>query len=599
MSEFIVSARKYRPSTFRSVVGQQSITATLKNALSSGKMGHAYLFTGPRGVGKTSCARIFAKTINCSQLSADHEPCNECESCESFNQNRSYNIHELDAASNNSVDDIRLITEKVRIKPQLGQYSVYIIDEVHMLSTAAFNAFLKTLEEPPEHAIFILATTEKHKILPTILSRCQIFDFNRITVEDAAKHLAYVAQQENITAEPEALNVIAQKADGGMRDALSMFDQIVSFSSGQVTYDNVIENLNVLDYDYYFKIVDALFAADISQSFLLFNEILENGFDGHHFIAGLASHLRDLMVCKDTATIQLLEVGASIKERYKEQAQLCSVLWIFKAIEIANRTDLNYKTSQNKRLQVELALMQIAQIHAVQQQAQAAPTPPPVAKVSAPPQNQTVATSTTGTAQQNTAQNNAPEKTSTAYSQKQTAPAVNQVEESPLQTPAATPSGERKRKSSLSISALKNQGTTVETGEKAPIAQEPGTEVTEQQNFDEAQLHQAWQTFSESFIKSPRMTTFFNTNKPTLLDNFQIQIAVNNKLQRESIENQLDKLQNFLRQQLRNGALQIVFKEAAATAQQKVFTPEDKLKFLLEKNPKMVELKNKFMLDFN
>src|SRR5690554_4399338 len=323
--EYIVSARKYRPGTFASVEGQENITTTLKNAIKNEQLAHAYLFCGPRGVGKTTCARIFAKTINCQNIGADYEACNECASCKSFNENKSFNIHELDAASNNSVDDIRLLIDKVRIPPQMGKYSVYIIDEVHMLSSQAFNAFLKTLEEPPRHAVFIMATTEKHKILPTILSRCQTFDFNRIAVETAVAHLKYVAGKEGVTIEEEALNVIAQKADGAMRDALSIFDQIVAFSGKNVSYQQVIDNLNVLDYDYYFKLIDAFLKEDTTSALLIFDEILDNGFDEGHFVSGLCSHIRELMICKDESTLGLLEVGASIREKYIEQARACQI----------------------------------------------------------------------------------------------------------------------------------------------------------------------------------------------------------------------------------------------------------------------------------
>ena len=362
MENFIVSARKYRPDSFETVVAQASITATLKNAIKSNQLAHAYLFCGPRGVGKTTCARIFAKTINCTNLSADTEACNECESCKSFNTSRSFNIHELDAASNNSVDDIRTLTDQVRVPPQMGKYSVYIIDEVHMLSSAAFNAFLKTLEEPPKHAIFILATTEKHKIIPTILSRCQIFDFNRIGVSDIADHLEYVAKSEGVEVESEGINIIAQKADGAMRDALSIFDQIVSFSGKKISYQDVITNLNVLDYDYYFRLVDEFLNNNVTEVLMIFNEILSHGFDGHHFITGLSSHFRDLLVCKDPVTIQLLEVGGEIKEKYKTQATVANSDFLLDALQIANNCDLNYKTSQNKRLLIELALIRIAQL---------------------------------------------------------------------------------------------------------------------------------------------------------------------------------------------------------------------------------------------
>ena len=356
MENYIVSARKYRPSTFESVVGQRALTTTLKNAIATQKLAHAYLFCGPRGVGKTTCARIFAKTINCMTPTADGE------ACVAFNEQRSYNIHELDAASNNSVDDIRQLVEQVRIPPQIGKYKVYIIDEVHMLSASAFNAFLKTLEEPPRHAIFILATTEKHKILPTILSRCQIYDFNRISVEDTVNHLSYVASKEGITAEPEALNVIAMKADGGMRDALSIFDQVVSFTGGNITYKSVIDNLNVLDYEYYFRLTDCFLENKVSDALLLFNDILNKGFDGSHFITGLSSHFRDLLVGKDPVTLPLLEVGASIRQRYQEQAQKCPLPFLYRAMKLCNECDLNYRISKNKRLLVELTLIQVAQL---------------------------------------------------------------------------------------------------------------------------------------------------------------------------------------------------------------------------------------------
>ncbi len=362
MENFIVSARKYRPDSFETVVAQASITGTLKNAIKSSQLAHAYLFCGPRGVGKTTCARIFAKTINCTNLSSETEACNECESCTSFNTNRSFNIHELDAASNNSVDDIRNLTDQVRVPPQMGKYSVYIIDEVHMLSSQAFNAFLKTLEEPPKHAIFILATTEKHKIIPTILSRCQIFDFNRIGVSDISEHLEYVAKSEAVEVESEGLNVIAQKADGAMRDALSIFDQIVSFSGKKITYQDVITNLNVLDYDYYFRLVDEFLKNNVTGVLVIFNDILSHGFDGHHFITGMSSHFRDILVCQDPVTVQLLEVGGDIKERYKTQGAACDSAFLLDALQISNDCDLKYKTSQNKRLLIELALIRVAQL---------------------------------------------------------------------------------------------------------------------------------------------------------------------------------------------------------------------------------------------
>ncbi|MFT5886993.1 MAG: DNA polymerase-3 subunit gamma/tau, partial [Arcticibacterium sp.] len=366
MEQFVVSARKYRPVKFDSVVGQGHITTTLKNAIKTEHLAQAFLFCGPRGVGKTTCARILAKTINCQNVGADTEPCNECTSCKNFSQNASFNIHELDAASNNSVEDIRNLIDQVRFPPQDGKFKVYIIDEVHMLSSAAFNAFLKTLEEPPSYAIFILATTEKHKILPTILSRCQIFDFNRIQIKDMAEHLAHIAKQEGIDTEPEALELIAQKADGGLRDALSMFDLNVTFSTDKLlTYAEVLENLHVLDYDYYFKITSALFDGDLSESLLVFNEILEKGFDGHHFVTGLNGHFRNLLVGKDARTIDLMEVSSSVKDKYLEQTRKVDQGFLMSALSVGSQVDLSYKLAKNQRLHVEIGLMKMASISQV------------------------------------------------------------------------------------------------------------------------------------------------------------------------------------------------------------------------------------------
>ncbi len=364
MENFIVSARKYRPASFDMVVGQDTITNTLKSAIKNNHLAHAYLFCGPRGVGKTTCARIFAKTINCINLGDSAEACDKCESCLSFKALRSFNIHELDAASNNKVEDIRSLNDQVRIPPQIGKYSIYIIDEVHMLSSSAFNAFLKTLEEPPAHAIFILATTEKHKIIPTILSRCQIFDFNRIRIEDIVNRLMYVAKNEGIIAEEEALHVIGQKADGALRDALSIFDQIVSLCGKNVKYRDVIDNLNVLDYEYYFKTVDGALTGDVSAVLLTFNEILEKGFDGHNYISGLNSHLRDLLVCKDETTVKLFEATPAVKQLYIKQTVKCSVDFLFKALEIGSACDLAYKSSKNQRLHVELSLIRLCRVMA-------------------------------------------------------------------------------------------------------------------------------------------------------------------------------------------------------------------------------------------
>ena len=362
MDEYIVSARKYRPMSFDSVVGQQALTTTLKNAVKSGKLAHAYLFCGPRGVGKTTCARIFAKAINCEHPTADSEACNECESCKAFNEGRSYNIFELDAASNNSVENIKSLMDQTRIPPQVGRYKVFIIDEVHMLSTAAFNAFLKTLEEPPAHVIFILATTDKHKILPTILSRCQIYDFERMTVPNIINHLKRVAEKENIQYDEEALNVIAEKADGGMRDALSIFDQAASFSQGNITYQKVIEDLNVLDAENYFNIIDLALENKVSEIMVLLNSVINKGFDGGHLVNGLASHVRNVLMAKDAQTLPLLEVSEQLRNRYQLQAQKCPVNFLYTALQIMNRCDVEYRQSSNKRLLVELTLIQVAQI---------------------------------------------------------------------------------------------------------------------------------------------------------------------------------------------------------------------------------------------
>lgn len=362
MSDFVVSARKYRPQTFDTVVGQSHITSTLKNAIKTEHLAQAFLFCGSRGVGKTTSARILAKTINCFNRTEQVEACDQCDSCISFNTGNSLNVYELDAASNNSVDDIRSLIDQVRIAPQLGSHKIYIIDEVHMLSNSAFNAFLKTLEEPPRHAIFILATTEKHKIIPTILSRCQIFDFNRIKIKDIADHLATIASKEAITADPEALHMIATKADGALRDALSIFDQIVTFCGNNLTYKHVIDNLNVLDYDYYFKFVDFAFKEDIPSSLLLLNDIYDKGFDGHNFIIGLSNHFRNLLICKDIRTAQLLEVGEVVENRYIEQAKTLDAHLILRSLAVLSKTDVDYKASKNQRLLVEMALMQLCSL---------------------------------------------------------------------------------------------------------------------------------------------------------------------------------------------------------------------------------------------
>lgn len=401
MENFIVSARKYRPATFASVVGQSHITSTLKNAISRGQLAHAYLFCGPRGVGKTTCARIFAKAINCLHPTADAEACNECESCKAFNENRSFNIHELDAASNNSVDDIRNLIDQVRIPPQIGRYSVYIIDEVHMLSVQAFNAFLKTLEEPPAHAVFILATTEKHKIIPTILSRCQIYDFNRIRVEDGVEYLKYIASQEGVTYDDEALHIIAQKADGGMRDALSMFDKVVSFCGSNLTTKEVAETLNVLDYDTYFTVTQQILEGNYTDALLLFDNVLRKGFSGQTFVGGLNNHFRDLLMCKNPQTIPLLEVTGSVAERYRKQAEACSVPLLFEGINLLTSIDSGLRTATNQRLHVELGLMKLCGLGQKKNDDTLTPSLPPLQQRHPVPQSGPTNSTQTATATDN------------------------------------------------------------------------------------------------------------------------------------------------------------------------------------------------------
>lgn len=401
MENFIVSARKYRPATFASVVGQSHITSTLKNAISRGQLAHAYLFCGPRGVGKTTCARIFAKAINCLHPTADAEACNECESCKAFNENRSFNIHELDAASNNSVDDIRNLIDQVRIPPQIGRYSVYIIDEVHMLSVQAFNAFLKTLEEPPAHAVFILATTEKHKIIPTILSRCQIYDFNRIRVEDGVEYLKYIASQEGVTYDDEALHIIAQKADGGMRDALSMFDKVVSFCGSNLTTKEVAETLNVLDYDTYFTVTQQILEGNYTDALLLFDNVLRKGFSGQTFVGGLNNHFRDLLMCKNPQTIPLLEVTGSVAERYRKQAEACSVPLLFEGINLLTSIDSGLRTATNQRLHVELGLMKLCGLGQKKNDNTLTPSLPPLQQRHPVPQSGPTNSTQTATATDN------------------------------------------------------------------------------------------------------------------------------------------------------------------------------------------------------
>ena len=583
MDNYIVSARKYRPSTFRSVVGQKSLTTTLKNAIQSNKLAHAYLFCGPRGVGKTSCARIFAKTINCLNPTADGEACNACESCRAFNEQRSYNIHELDAASNNSVDDIRTLIDQVRSPPPIGKYKVFIIDEVHMLTTAAFNAFLKTLEEPPHHALFILATTEKHKVLPTILSRCQIYDFSRISIADMVEHLQYVSSQEGVTAEPEALNVIAQKADGGMRDALSIFDQVVSFTNGNITYQAVIDNLNVLDYEYYFRLTDAILSGNVRASLLILNEILGKGFDGQNIITGLAGHFRDLLVCRDESTLVLFEVGASIRERYKEMAKHCPDQLLFKAIELANTCDLNYRASRNKRLLLELTLIQLCQLTQVAADDKkkaliepiAGTNPSSQAVISGKPQQPPQAPSVTAAA-------GAPQVMSTHMPSSVPAP-----------PPSTAPNPARRTARPMGIS-MKEIGVEKP---KQQTVQQATTNVKEVVTpFDNDSLVREWDNYAATIDKKVYLKNTMINCKPTLQENYYFEVAVHNPGQQEELINNAIHILPFLRQHLTNSRIQMRVRIVEGNEKHLAYTSTEKLELLMKINPTLGRLRDEFNL---
>ncbi len=620
MENYIVSARKYRPSTFESVVGQEALTTTLKNAITTQKLAHAYLFCGPRGVGKTTCARIFAKTINCMHLSADGEACNECESCVAFNEQRSYNIHELDAASNNSVDDIRQLVEQVRIPPQIGQYKVYIIDEVHMLSTSAFNAFLKTLEEPPHHAIFILATTEKHKILPTILSRCQIYDFSRITVEDTVNHLNYVASKEEIKVEQEALNVIALKSDGGMRDALSIFDQVVSFTGGNITYQSVIENLNVLDYEYYFRLTDSFLENKVTDALLLFNDILNKGFDGNHFITGLSSHFRDLLVSKDVSTLSLLEVGSSIRQRYQVQSQKCELPFLYRAMKLCNDCDMSYRVSKNKRLLVELTLIQVAQLTEGDDDEAHGRGPKQILKPvfhspSGAQQPKVVNNTTTATSHAVIPHAVIPQAaTQQVTTQQAVTPQVVQPSSSLGATsPTAMPQAilraqskpEKKvplMKSSsigLSIKQLKNGDQERKTASTAQAMHSQQTATQEDQLFNENDLNYYWREYASQLPLEQRAVAMRMQNiKVVKLDDVACGIVVDNELTAKDFTTALPEIQSYLRNRLKNSKLTITVRISEANEIIRPFGKVEKFQMMAQKNHDLMTLKEEFGLEF-
>ncbi|WP_372751321.1 DNA polymerase III subunit gamma/tau [Labilibaculum sp.] len=589
MENYIVSARKYRPSIFSSVVGQASITVTLKNAIKNNHLAHAYLFCGPRGVGKTSCARIFAKTINCSNIGSDYEACDECESCAAFNQNRSYNIHELDAASNNSVEDIRNLIDQVRIPPQIGSYSIYIIDEVHMLSASAFNAFLKTLEEPPAHAIFVLATTEKHKILPTILSRCQIFDFNRIKVDDSVKHLQGIAIKEGVKIDEEGLNVIAQKADGAMRDALSIFDQIVSFSGKEISYENVIQNLNVLDYDYYFKMVDAFLEGKVSEVLLLLNEIIEKGFDGHHFIAGLNAHIRDVLVGKDPATVQLLEISDSVKQKYIDQAQKCPLDFLYDALKILNQCDIGFKVSQNKRLLIELSLIQLSQIVELKKKGlEVNLNSKKLQKIIV--DGEALSTVTKAKTKSTKPKNELLTDKGGAYHKNK------------LEHTGNTESIKSHFASSVSIKQALNKGIQRPNYSSKPAdtkkTESSGREVLGNEPITQENLEAKLKEYIIIKGKSDRIRLALTVNKPKISDSHEVILRVSNPLQVDDVISVKNEVRNYLRKELNNSKIQIKTEIIQTKTKKKIYTDSDRFNYLCEKNPALGLLKQKFSLDF-
>ena len=616
MENYIVSARKYRPSTFESVVGQRALTTTLKNAIATQKLAHAYLFCGPRGVGKTTCARIFAKTINCMTPTEDGEACNACESCVAFNEQRSYNIHELDAASNNSVDDIRQLVEQVRIPPQIGKYKVYIIDEVHMLSASAFNAFLKTLEEPPRHAIFILATTEKHKILPTILSRCQIYDFNRISVEDTVQHLAYVASKENITAEPEALNVIALKADGGMRDALSIFDQVVSFTGGHITYKSVIENLNVLDYEYYFRLTDCFLENKVSDALLLFNDVLNKGFDGSHFITGLSSHFRDLLVSKDAATLALLEVGAIIRQRYQEQAQKCPLPFLYRAMKLCNDCDMNYRASKNKRLLVELALIQVAQLTTEGDDVGDGRRPkqaikPIFTQSVAAQQSQTVpATSQTQpvSAVVTPVQQQQQQLQQPASVQSVPVAGTSPVIPSSADIPASGLKVPVKEEKKIPVMNKAGLGVSIKHPQKEAVSQRTTTpqassqvqsQPEEDYIFNEKDLNYYWQEYAGQLpIEHKALAMRMQNIRLTLLnDDITFEVVVDNEIVAKDFTSMIPNVQNYLRSRLKNRKVKMTVRVSAPAENVRAFSRVEKFQMMAKKNEASLQLKDEFGLE--
>ena len=588
MENYIVAARKYRPQTFDSVVGQKALTTTLKNAIAAGKPAHAYLFCGPRGVGKTTCARIFARTINCLSPTAQGEACGPCESCTAFEEQRSYNIHELDAASNNSVEDIRSLIEQVRIPPQVGQYKVFIIDEVHMLSTAAFNAFLKTLEEPPSHAIFILATTEKHKILPTILSRCQIYDFNRMEVGDIISHLKHVAEKEGYEYEEEALNVIARKADGGMRDALSIFDQVAGYAEGHITYRKVIEDLNVLDYDYYFKLTDQILGKDIPSAVLTLNEILEKGFSGNHFMSGWASHFRDLLVSRDSQTLPLLEVAEAVRSRYREQAAKCKPTFLYRALKLCNDCDLNYRSATNKRLLVELTLIQVAQT--VDDDAPGCGLGPtkklkPLFHIAPVDRKATLVKPGTSSV--------AGSAVGAVPTQTLSKPSGMVPEKREIQTASQVNVHDHAGKPVHRSLSIRLSGQNMLHGQNASNPKVTQEEVREEQPFEWKDLSYQWYRFAMNLPREEGAIAGRMKNmRPILSDNWQVEVPVENEPVRKLMDGIHDDLLFFLRKELKNGRIGLTFRLLKAEETPKrVYSRQEQFEAMLKKNPGLAYMK--------
>ena len=601
MDNFVVSARKYRPITFESVVGQKSITSTLQNAIRNNTLAQAFLFCGPRGVGKTTCARIMAKTINCMNPTADMEACDECESCRSFNNSNSFNIYELDAASNNSVDDIRNLVDQVRIPPQVGKYKVYIIDEVHMLSQAAFNAFLKTLEEPPAYAKFILATTEKHKIIPTILSRCQIFDFKRITVDDISKHLQNIAVKEGVVAEEEALNIVAQKADGALRDALSIFDQMVSFSGKNITYKDVINNLNVLDYEYYFRMVDYILNKDNNSILLLLNNVVENGFDIQHFIQGLASHLRNLLLGRDEKLVELMEVSRQLKTRYVEQSQRCSQYFLLKTLDLANQCDLNFRNSNNKRLHLEICLMKMCYVEGQQSAVSGQQSAVSRQQVQTPSQPQPQLQQPQMRPQ---VQQTAVSSQQSAISSQQSAVSRQQVQVTSQPQPQVQQSAISGQQSAVSVNSQsqnQSQPTAVRVGRLGRpgtisiTAEEPKKqEVVEEvwnTPFSQEQLTMAWNSFAEKYQNaSPVFVAGIKNAEPTITSPSVVTFKIDNVLVVKD-QNNMYALHEYLKNALHNN--QFTLKELVVERPKETVLYTDKQKFekMAEDNPNVNEIK--------